>query len=88
MIRFSGIEIRYNTKKPLGERIKILKINGKPFDPAKTYKVVSAAGQIQNHPNGVNKKDTGKVAVETLVDYIKKNSPISSRVDDRIKEDK
>lgn len=88
MIRFSGIEIRYNTKKPLGERIRILKINGKPFDPAKTYKVVSAAGQIQNHPKGVDKKDTGKVAVETLVDYIKKNSPISSKVDDRIKEDK
>ncbi len=88
MIRFSGMEIKYNTKKPLGERIKILKIGGKPFDQKAMYKVVSAAGQIQNHPKGVNKKDTGKVAVETLIDYIKKNSPISSKPDDRIKEDK
>ncbi|MBI5180178.1 MAG: 5'-nucleotidase C-terminal domain-containing protein [Nitrospirae bacterium] len=88
MIRFSGMEIKYNTKKPLGERIKIVKIGGKSFDPKAMYKVVSAAGQIQNHPKGINKKDTGKVAVETLIDYIKKNSPISSKLDDRIKEDK
>lgn len=87
MIRFSGMEVRYDEKKPYGSRIVGLKIGGKPLDKEKIYTIVSANTQIYKAPTSIDPKDTGKVAVEELIQYIEKKKVIAPELDDRIKND-
>jgi hypothetical protein len=63
-----------------------LTVGGKPFSKDAVYSVASAHTRFQNAPLfGASKvKDTGIVFVEELINYIRKNSPITSALDDRI----
>jgi sulfur-oxidizing protein SoxB len=86
LVRFSGMEVWIDTGKPAGWRVVKLLIGKKPYDPKKIYKVATAGGLVQNHAGVVSKIDTGKVAPTALIDYIKASSPISSQLDDRIRD--
>ena len=86
MIRFSGMKLVADLAKSLGNRIVSLTVGGKPFSKDVVYSVASAHTRFQNSPLfGASKvKDTGIVFVEELINYIRKNSPITSALDDRI----
>jgi hypothetical protein len=75
-----------NLAKSPGDRIVSLTIGGEPFSKDAVYRVASAHTRFQNSPLfGASKvKDTGIVFVEELIKYIRKNSPITSALDDRI----
>ena len=84
MVRFAGMKVRYVERKPFGQRIVSVQIGGKPMDMKKDYAVVSANTQFQNAPGVKEVKDTGKIAVEELIRFIEKTSPIAPQLDDRI----
>ncbi len=84
MARFAGMKVRYDVTKPLGQRIVSILIGGRPIELSRDYAVVSANTQFQNAPGVKDVKDTGKVAVEELIRFIEKTSPIAPKLDDRI----
>ena len=86
MIRFSGMKLVADLTKSPGNRIVSLTVRGKPFSKDAVYNVASAHTRFQYGPLfGASKvNDTGIVFVEELINYIRKNSPITSALDDRI----
>ena len=62
-----------------------MRIGGKPLDLKRDYAVVSANTQFQNSPGVEDVRDTGKIAVEELIRYIEKTSPIAPELDERIR---
>ena len=89
MIRFSGVNIVYDLSNQPGKKIvSITMTDGTPFVDDKEYAVASTHTRFQLNPlfGAKDIQDTGKVFVEELIEYIRNNSPINSRLDDRIKE--
>jgi hypothetical protein len=86
MIRFSGMKLVYDLSKPDGQRIASLSVNGEPVSDDQVYKVASVHTRFQNSPlfGATKVEDTGRIFVDELVDYIRKNSPINTPLDDRI----
>ncbi|HPT70762.1 MAG TPA: bifunctional UDP-sugar hydrolase/5'-nucleotidase [Candidatus Cloacimonadota bacterium] len=91
----SGANVIYNKSRPDMDRVTELYIDGKPWDPNKMYKVATTdflmqgnAGltlltsvpedQITNYQTNLR---------DGIVNYIKKNSPIRTKIDDRWKRD-
>lgn len=63
-----------------------------PLNPAKKYQVMTtdfqakiAAGYKDIFARATNVKDTGLIVNDTLIDFIKKNSPVSARLEGRVK---
>ena len=86
MIRFAGLKIRYDLNRKLRDRIVSLQVEDQPIDFNKSYSIASVHTRFQNNPlfGATNIKDTGKIFVEELVQYIREHSPIVSEIDDRI----
>lgn len=86
MIRFSGMKLVYDLSRPYGERVASLTINGRPVSENAQYKIASVHTRFQESPlfGATDVKDTGKIFVEELIEYIRKNSPIETTLDDRI----
>lgn len=78
--------------KQKGNRVKDVLINGKPLDPEKYYKI-AANGYLLNGGNGhiflnnnsINIKPTGITVPEVIEKYLRSFSPISSKVENKIK---
>ena len=87
MIRFSGMKILCDLAKPVGKRVLRINIGGEEFSEEKVFSVASAHTRFQNNPlfGATHVKDTGKMIVEELINYIEKKSIIKSTLDDRIK---
>lgn len=85
MVRFAGMEIRYDEDKPMGSRIVEVRIKGKPMRMDKDYAIVSANSQFQTAPGVKDVKDTGKIAVEELIRFIEKKKTIAPELDARIR---
>ena len=87
MIRFSGMKILCDLAKPSGKRVLRINIGGQKFSEEKVFSVASAHTRFQNNPlfGATHVKDTGKMIVEELINYIEKKSIIKSTLDDRIK---
>ena len=86
MIRFSGIKLVADLAKSAGNRIVEMTVGGKEFSKETVYSIASVHTRFQNSPlfGATYVKDTGKVFVEELISYIRKNSPVTSAMDDRI----
>jgi len=86
MIRFSGMKLVYDLSNPSGQRITSITVGGQPLSLDRRYTVASANTRFQYSPvfGASDVKDTGRVFVEELIAYIRKNSPISVSLDDRI----
>ena len=86
MIRFSGIKLVADLAKSAGNRIVEMTVGGKEFSKETVYSIASVHTRFQNSPlfGATYVKDTGKVFVEELISYIRKNSPVTSVMDDRI----
>jgi len=63
-----------------------MKVGGEPLDPERDYTIASAHTRFQNNPlfGAMRVRDTGKIFVEELIDYLKANSPINPKLDERI----
>ncbi len=87
MIRFSGMKILCDLAKPAGKRVLRINIGGEEFSEEKVFSVASAHTRFQNNPlfGATHVKDTGKMIVEELINYIEKKTIIKSTLDDRIK---
>ena len=87
MIRFSGMKILCDLAKPVGKRVLRINIGGEEFSEEKVFSVASAHTRFQNNPlfGATHVKDTGKMIVEELINYIERKSIIKSTLDDRIK---
>lgn len=86
-----NVEYTYDQKAPVGSRITSVLINGKPLDPAKTYRVAGnnfllAEGDgftgFNTHEGGANKiQDTGLVDIDAFNKYLAANSNLQARTD-------
>ena len=86
-----NVEYTYDPEAKVGSRITSVTVNGKPLDPAKTYRVAGsnfllAEGDgytgFNTHEGGANKiKDTGLVDVDAFNKYLAANKNLSARPD-------
>jgi len=87
MIRFAGMELVYDISRPYGQRVVSLTVGDKDIVDDKGYSVASVHTRFQNNLlfGATHAKDTGRVFVNELIAYIRKHSPLSPSLDDRIK---
>jgi sulfur-oxidizing protein SoxB len=87
MIRFSGMELVYDVSRPYGQRVVSHTIGGEPIPDDNEYTVASVHTRFQNNPlfGATHAEETSRVFVDELIEYIRKNSPMSPTLDDRIK---
>ena len=87
MIRFSGLKIVYDLANHPGKKIvSIAMSDDTPFVDDQQYSVASAHTRFQLNPlfGATDIQDTDKVFAEELIEYIRENSPIQTKLDDRI----
>jgi S-sulfosulfanyl-L-cysteine sulfohydrolase len=86
MIRFSGMALVYDLSRPYGERVVSLTVGGQDVEDEKEYSFASVHTRFQNNPlfGATHAEDTGRVFADELIEYIRKNSPMSPSLDDRI----
>jgi 2',3'-cyclic-nucleotide 2'-phosphodiesterase (5'-nucleotidase family) len=89
MLQVSGLKVVYDLTAPEGSRVKELTIGGKPADRSRNYRVTTndflAAGgdrfgMFREGKNAV----VGDDIRDALLDYLKKQSPVSPRIEGRI----
>ena len=74
-----GLSYTYDPNAAQGERITSITLNGEPIDPAASYSVAAnsflAAGgdNFATFSEGVDKKDTGKIDLQSMVDWFSEN---------------
>jgi 5'-nucleotidase/UDP-sugar diphosphatase len=76
MVQASGIQARYDLKRPIGERLVSLVINGQPVDSEKTYKVTTNSFMAEGGDGYVSLKKgklvrTDPLLSEVVSDYVK-----------------
>jgi S-sulfosulfanyl-L-cysteine sulfohydrolase len=86
MIRFSGMELVYDISRPYGQRAVSLTIGGEDMVDDKEYAIASVHTRFQNNPlfGATHAQETERVFVDELIEYIRKHSPMSPSLDDRI----
>jgi 5'-nucleotidase / UDP-sugar diphosphatase len=88
-LQLSGMTITYDLKKPAGERVVRVEVGGETLDQGKTYSVTTndflAAGgdKVAALKEGKN-IGYGGTLMDALVEYLKKGSPVSPKVEGRI----
>lgn len=76
-----GFTYTYDPNAPAGSRITGMWLNGEPIDPNATYSVtvnsfLAAGGDnFTEFANGANARDTGKVDLQAMVDYLAVHTP-------------
>ncbi|MGW4929798.1 ExeM/NucH family extracellular endonuclease [Agromyces sp. NPDC004153] len=77
------LEYTYNPAGPVGNRVTEMLLNGVPIDPAATYSVGANSFLAAGGDNfftlalGTNKADSGKIDLESMVDYFKEFGSIT-----------
>lgn len=77
-----GLEYTFDAAMPEGSRVSNITIDGEPLDLEATYPVVlnsflAAGGDNFLALDGANKQDTGRVDLESMVDYLEANPVVS-----------
>lgn len=91
IFQVGGIQMIYDAKKPIWNRVTSVTINGQPIDTVKTYKVVTnnflgaGGGNYKVFQEGINRVDTYIQLRQAMVDYVRKKTPIDIRIEGRIK---
>lgn len=84
MLRYSGLELVVDLKKPMGERVRSLKINGKPYDPKKMYNISGLNAAVNNDQRVVDRVITNKIGPQEVIAYIEEKKVIAPKLDNRI----
>nr|HPR17709.1 bifunctional metallophosphatase/5'-nucleotidase [Candidatus Cloacimonadota bacterium] len=90
-LRVAGIKVVINQKRENYDRVSELLINGEPWQADKMYKVATTDFLLQGNAGLVMLTKIPEENItryeqdlrEAIVDYIKKNSPVSVSIDDR-----
>lgn len=88
-MQVAGMAFRFNTAKPLGQRVLEATVAGEPLDPERLYRVVTidylAGGgdEQETFLEGVN-PSYGDAEVWVLAEYMRANSPVDAEVEGRI----
>ena len=86
MIRFSGMKLDCNLRAKAGSKIRSMLIGGQPMDELKEYSIASVHTRFQNNPmfGATNIKETNRIFVEELIEYVREKSPLNVQLDNRI----
>ncbi len=90
IFQVSGLKMIYSTKRPVGQRVISVLINGEPLDSNRVYTLATnsylAAGSGDYHIflEGVDIEDSFLPLRDVIVNYIRRNSPVDARVEGRI----
>jgi 2',3'-cyclic-nucleotide 2'-phosphodiesterase (5'-nucleotidase family) len=91
VIRFKGMEVVFTMNNSYGSRLKSVLINGKPLEKNKTYSILACdrEGDPEDTICRIDKVKNPKMVNATLHDimreYLAKHSPVSPRIEGRIK---
>lgn len=88
-VRFSGMEVRFDSSNDFGSRIESIIIQGKPIDVNKTYSI--SACLREGDPDDMLCRIRGVKDVKTenftmhdaLIEYLKEFSPVAPKIDGR-----
>lgn len=88
ILQVAGIKVKYDMRRPVGSRVIEVLIKDEPLDPNKVYRVVTndflAAGGDKFTAFTRGKNITyGDMLRDVFVEYLKKHSPISPKVEGR-----
>lgn len=78
-----NVSYTYDASRAAGDRITSILVNGKPIDPAKSYRIGSFSFLIQGGDNfrafaaGKDTKDSGLIDRDAWISYLQQNSPVS-----------
>ncbi len=94
-LRVSGVNVVYNRKRKNFDRVTKLLIGGEPWDKDKIYTIVTTDFLMQGNAGltlltQVPEEDITRLENnmrDVIADYIRKNSPVKARIDDRWKKD-
>jgi len=93
-LQVSGMTMTIDPKKPEGEKVVEVKVNGKPLEPDKTYSITlgvflaTGGDGYTEFNNATNLKEYDKEVLGTLKDYFEKHSPVTeenAKIEGRIK---
>ena len=86
-----GIEMSYDESKPAGSRLVICKINGKPLDDKKTYKVLTSnfladgGDGFLMFKKALKYKNTGIGLLRSMIKYMKTFEKYDPRIEGRVR---
>ena len=89
LVRFSGMEMRFEPALPKGERITSLKVGGTPLSPDAQYTVTSVVmtgapeSNFNRLPNVTDVKLQDFTIHDAVIDYLAKNPVVSPKLDRR-----
>jgi len=94
-VRVAGVEVVYSRKRPDLDRITTLLVGGQPLDPNKIYHIATSDYLMEGNAGltmltRVPEENITRLQTnlrDIMVNYIRKNSPVSARIDDRWKRD-
>lgn len=88
-VRFSGMEVKFDSSKDFGERIESVVINGQPLDYNKTYTISACLREgdpddmLCRIPNVKDVKTESYTMHDALIEYLDKFSPVAPKIDGR-----
>lgn len=87
-----NVSVALDPSQPEGSRVRSVRVNGEPIDPAATYKIgtfsflATGGDNFAAFKSGTNAVDTGKVDRDAWISFIEQNSPLSPDFDRRMVE--
>ena len=83
MCDVSGLLLRCDPRRPVGQRVLEVTVGGKPLDDSRTYRVATnnflaggGDGKVA-FTQGSEREDTQRLLRELLEDYLRVNSPVA-----------
>ncbi|MEN9978902.1 MAG: bifunctional UDP-sugar hydrolase/5'-nucleotidase [candidate division WOR-3 bacterium] len=90
IFQVSGVKMRYSLKRPIGERVLWVEVNGAPLDSNRIYTLAtnsylaSGTGEYHIFAEGADLEDSFLPLRDVLADYIRRHSPVDARIEGRI----
>lgn len=87
----SGLRYRYDSRKPRGQMLLSLEVNGRPVEDSRNYTICTnnyigshLDAFFGLHPSSITIEETGLVDRDVIIDYIRAHPRIDSRLEGRI----
>ncbi len=90
IFQVSGLKMVYSIKKPVGQRVLSVLVNGEPLDSNRVYTVATnsylaaGSGDYRIFLEGVDIEDSFLPLRDVIVNYIRRHSPVDAQIEGRI----
>ncbi len=90
IFQVSGIKMTYTLRRPIGERVLAILVNGEPLDSNRVYTVATnsylaaGSGDYRVFAEGDSLEDSFLPLRDCIVNFIRRHSPVDARVEGRI----